>query len=72
MSKKYKEFVSEAISTKSVNHQLLSKHGYELGGKDTYVHKSGKTVKLDKKGAGWTAGKSKGTSSVKLGKQVKG
>jgi len=62
--KKYQEFIAEAISSKSVNHQLLSKHGFELGGNDTYAHKSGQTVKLDKHR--WSSGpenkSSKGTA----------
>lgn len=71
MSKKYSEFVTEAIGNKYTNHQILSKHGYEHGGNDEYFHKKrATTVKLHKDGS-WTHGKVKGVGSLSLAKRMR-
>jgi hypothetical protein len=73
MPKAFKQYIQEAIGNKYVNHQLLSKKGYELMGTDQYYKKGAPGIKL-KKGAEWVSLKDpklKGKSTTDLARYLR-
>lgn len=73
MLKTFKKYIQEAIGNKYVNHQLLTKHGYELMGDEQYHKKGRGGVKL-KTGTNWISIKNpklKGKSSTELARYLR-